>query len=107
MALTDMTVRQARATGKDYTLGDLDGLSLGVSAQRGKSWHFRYPWLGKQKRVFLGTYPEISLRDARTRRDEARALLAKGINPWLHREKERQAGHPSSQQSSCFALDSS
>ncbi|MBS3936850.1 MAG: tyrosine-type recombinase/integrase [Sulfuritalea sp.] len=91
MALTDMTVRQAKATGKDYTLGDLDGLSLGVSAQGGKSWHFRYTWLGKQKRMSLGTYPEISLRDARARRDEARALLAKGINPRLHREKERQA----------------
>lgn len=37
MALTDMTVRQAKATGKDYTLGDLDGLSLGVSAQGRKS----------------------------------------------------------------------
>jgi hypothetical protein len=56
MALTDMTVRQAKATGKDYTLGDLDGLSLGVSAQGGKSWHFRYTWLGKQKRMSLGTY---------------------------------------------------
>lgn len=72
MALTDMTVRQAKATGKNFTLG--------VSAQGGKSRHFRYTWLGKRKRMSLGTYPEISLRDARARRNEARALLAKGIN---------------------------
>jgi hypothetical protein len=42
MALTDTAVRQARATGKAYTLGDLDGLSLAVSPRDGKSWHFRY-----------------------------------------------------------------
>ena len=47
MALTDVTVRQARATGKDYTLTDFDGLSLAVSAAGGKSWHFRYYWATK------------------------------------------------------------
>jgi len=54
MALTDVTVRQARATGKDYTLTDFDGLSLAVSAAGGKSWHFRYYWATKQKRMSLG-----------------------------------------------------
>ena len=91
MALTDMVVRQAKATGKDYTLGDFDGLALNVSAQGNKTWHFRYPWLGKHKRMSFGPYPQISLRDARTQRDEARALLAKGINPRQHRESKRQA----------------
>lgn len=91
MALTDMFVRQAKATGKDYTIPDFDGLSLAVSNSGTKSWHFRYTWLGQQKRMSLGTYPEITLREARERRDNARALVAKGINPRLHREKERQA----------------
>lgn len=91
MALTDMVVRQVKATGKDYTLGDFDGLSLSVSAQGSKTWHFRYSWLGKQKRMSLVTYPEISLRDARTRRDEVRALLAKEINPRQQRENKRQS----------------
>lgn len=91
MALTDMFVRQAKATGKDYTIPDFDGLSLAVSNSGTKSWHFRYTWLGRQKRMSLGTYPEITLREARERRDNARALVAKGINPQLHREKERQA----------------
>jgi integrase len=90
MALTDTAVRQAKATGKAYTLGDLDGLSLAVSSQGGKSWHFRYYWGGRQKRMSLGTYPEVSLREARKARDEARVLLAKGINPHTDRKQKRQ-----------------
>lgn len=91
MALSDLAVRQAKATGKPYTLGDLDGLSLAVAPEGGKSWHYRYYWAGKQKRMSLGTYPEVSLREARTLRDEARALLAKGINPRAHRKQKRQS----------------
>ncbi|MBA1273885.1 tyrosine-type recombinase/integrase [Pseudomonas azotifigens] len=91
MALTDVTVRQARAAGKDYTLTDFDGLSLAVSASGGKSWHFRYYWATKQKRMSLGTYPEVSLREARALRDEARALVAKGINPKIDRKQKLRA----------------
>ncbi|HEP7962663.1 TPA: integrase arm-type DNA-binding domain-containing protein [Pseudomonas aeruginosa] len=91
MALSDMAVRKAKATGKAYTLGDIDGLSLAVTAQGGRTWHFRYCWAGKQKRMSLGTYPEVGLREARELRDQARALLAKGINPKLDRKHKRQA----------------
>lgn len=70
MALSDATVRQAKATGKDDTLGDIDGLSLGVTASGGTSWHCRYSWAGKQKRMSLGTYPEVGLRQARSLRDD-------------------------------------
>lgn len=91
MALSDLIFRQAKATGKLYNLPDLDGLGLVVSPVGGKSWHFRYYWLGKQKRISLGNYPEISLRDARILRDEARALLAKGINPHTDRKQKRHA----------------
>lgn len=90
MALSDMAVRQTKATGKAYTLGDTDGLSLAVTDQGGRSWHFRYCWAGKQKRMSLGTYPEIGLREARAFRDQARALLAKGINPKNDRKHRRQ-----------------
>lgn len=89
MALTDMVVRQAKATGKDYTLPDFDGLSLAVSDGGTKTWHFRYTWLGKQKRMSLGIYPGISLREARELRDQARSLVAKGINPQRKRVKDR------------------
>lgn len=91
MALSDLSVRQARATGKTYNLPDSDGLGLVVSPVGGKSWHLRYYWLGKQKRISLGNYPEIGLRDARILRDEARALLARGINPHIHRKQKRHA----------------
>jgi hypothetical protein len=97
MALTDTAVRQAKATGKAYTLGNLDGLSLAVSPQGGKSWHFRYYWGGRQKRMSLGAYPEVSLREARQSRDEARALLAKGMNPHTQRKQKRQAIHTASE----------
>lgn len=91
MALSDLIVRQAKSTGKLYNLPDLDGLGLVVSPVGGKSWHFRYYWLGKQKRISLGNYPEIGLRDARILRDEARALLAKGVNPHTDRKQKRHA----------------
>ena len=76
MTLSDLTVRQAKAAEKTYSIPDTDGLGLVVASTGGKSWHLRYYWLGKQKRISLGNYPEIGLREARTLRDEARALLA-------------------------------
>lgn len=91
MALSDLTIRQAKATGKTYNLPDADGLGLIFSPVGGKSWHFRYYWLGKQKRISLGSYPEVGLREARILRDEARALLAKGINPHSDRKQKRYA----------------
>ncbi|MFL6531883.1 MAG: tyrosine-type recombinase/integrase, partial [Pseudomonas sp.] len=91
MALSEMTVRHARITGTDYTLGDSDGLTLNVTARGGKVWLFRYYWAGKQKRMSLGSYPQIGLKEARTRRDDARALVAQGINPYEHRKQQRLA----------------
>lgn len=91
MALSDLVVRQAKTTGKSYTLPDTDGMGLAVSRIGGKSWHLRYYWLGKQKRISLGNYPEVGLREARTLRDEARALLARGINPHTDRKQKRHA----------------
>ncbi|MCA6940487.1 Arm DNA-binding domain-containing protein [Pectobacterium polaris] len=57
----------------------------------GKSWHFRYYWLGKQKRLSLGTYPKVSLQEARNLRDETRALLDAGINSQAARQQKRYA----------------
>ncbi|VVN69469.1 Prophage integrase IntA [Pseudomonas fluorescens] len=86
MALSDLAVRQAKAAEKTYSIPETDGLGLVVTPTSGKSWHLRYYWLGKQKRISSGTYPEIGLREARTLRDEARALLAKGINTHADRK---------------------
>ncbi|UZZ09397.1 tyrosine-type recombinase/integrase [Ectopseudomonas mendocina] len=89
--LSDLTVRQAKATGKPYTLADFDGLSLFVSANGSKAWHFRFSWGGKRDRMSFGSYPALSLKDARTLRDEAHSLLAKGVNPHSERKRKRHA----------------
>lgn len=91
MALSDLIVRQAKAVGKDYTLADTDGLCLNVTAQGGKSWHFRYRWAKKQTRMSFGSYPAVSLGQARKERDKAQALLARNINPGTERRRERRA----------------
>lgn len=91
--LTDMTVRLAKATGKPYTIADCDGLSLFVSAKGSKAWYFRYTWVDKRSRIPLGSYPELSLREARELRDQARSLVAKGINP--RTDRQHAPDHPS------------
>jgi integrase len=84
-----MAVRLAKATGKAYTISDSKGLWLAVAEQGGKSWHFRYYWNGKQKRMSLGKYPAVSLKQARTLRDEAHQLIVKGIHPGQFRRQNR------------------
>jgi hypothetical protein len=89
--LTDFKIRQAKATGKKYTLSDSDGLSLFISIGGSKLWHFRYSWLGKRTRISLGSYPELSLKDARELREQARAMVAKHINPRIERKQKLNA----------------
>lgn len=89
MALTDTAIRQAKTKEKAYTLPDSLGLSLYVAPGGVKSWHFRFTWLGKQARISLGTYPDIGLKEARLRRDEAREEVAKGIDPREARKEKK------------------
>ncbi|EGH97348.1 MULTISPECIES: tyrosine-type recombinase/integrase [Pseudomonas syringae group] len=89
MALTDTALRQAKPKDKAYTLPDSLGLSLYVAPTAIKSWHFRFTWLGKQVRISLGTYPEIGLKEARMRRDEAREEVARGIDPRESRKEKK------------------
>lgn len=91
MALSDMAARRAQPTGKDYTLNDEDGLALFVGANGAKSWHFRFYWLDKRGRISFGTYPELGLKQARERRDEARSLVAQGIDPRAHRREAQRS----------------
>ncbi|NER62079.1 DUF4102 domain-containing protein, partial [Pseudomonas sp. MAFF212428] len=81
MPLSDTAVRQSKPKDKPFTLNDSDGLALYVSPNGTKAWHFRFSWHGKQPRISLGTYPELTLREARELRDKARSLVAKGIDP--------------------------
>ncbi|MCS3419366.1 hypothetical protein M2399_003716 [Pseudomonas sp. BIGb0450] len=91
MVLTNTAIRHAKPRAKNYTLPDFDGLALFVNTKGTKSWQFRFSWAGKQPRISLGIYPEISLRDARALRDVARALAARGIDPRTCRRRERNA----------------
>lgn len=79
--LTDIKVRQAKPSAKTQKLSDSQGLFLQISPSGGKWWRLAYRYLGKQKLLSLGTYPAVSLADARQRRDEAKKLLANGVDP--------------------------
>lgn len=81
MALTDTKVRAAKPDEKAYTLADSDGLFLYVHPNGSKYWRFRFRFGGKQHLMAFGVYPEISLADARERRDAARKQVALGIDP--------------------------
>jgi len=81
MALTDVKVRNAKPCEKQTKIYDGDGLFLLVTPSGGKWWRFKYRFGGKEKLLALGTYPEITLADARQRRDNARKLVANGVDP--------------------------
>lgn len=81
MLLTDVQIRRAKAQDKPYTLNDGSGLSLLIDTNGGKGWRFRYRFAGKAKMISFGVYGEVSLAEARKKRDEARNQLANGINP--------------------------
>ncbi len=89
MPLSDMAIRHARPTDKNYTIGDFDGLSLMVTAAGKKRWLFRFYWEGQQTKMSFGSYPAVSLKQAREWRDDARKLLAQNINPCEHRKQQR------------------
>jgi integrase len=89
--LSEIRIRTAKPKEKPYKLSDVDGLYLLVKEHGGKWWRFKYRFDGKEKLLSLGTYPEISLADARQRRDEARRQVAHGIDPGAVRKAQKQA----------------
>ncbi|GMG91652.1 integrase [Cupriavidus sp. TKC] len=91
MPLTDVEVRSARPRDKAYRLTDGLGMYLEVSPAGGKYWRFKYRFAGKEKRLALGVYPEVSAKEARTRRDDARRLLANGVDPGIERRVQKAA----------------
>ena len=89
MALSNTAIINAKATEKAYKLYDIDGLFLQVTPNGGKWWRLKYRFDGKEKLLSLGTYPEISLSQARQRRDDARKLLATDIDPSENRKQAK------------------
>lgn len=93
MSLTDTVLRNAKPSDKDYTLADGQGLSILIKAKGGKWWRYRYRFAGKPKLLSFGTYPEVTLAEARARRDNARKLLAQTppVDPCDVKKAQKQA----------------
>jgi hypothetical protein len=91
MPLTDTQVRSARAGEKDLRLADGRGLYLLITAKGQRWWRLRYTFDGREKMISLGIYPDVPLKEARQRREESRALIARGVDPSAQRRAEKRA----------------
>ncbi len=87
--LTDMKVQKAKSKDKPYSLFDGGGLYLLVTPSGGKLWRFKYRFNNKEKKIACGSYPEISLQAARRKREDARRLLANGVDPDAVRKAQK------------------
>ncbi|NBX85928.1 MAG: DUF4102 domain-containing protein [Proteobacteria bacterium] len=91
MVLTVTEIKNVKPSTKPKKLYDANGLYLEVAPSGGKWWRFKYMYVGKERRISLGTYPDISLADARERRNAARKLVANGIDPSEAKKAEKVA----------------
>lgn len=89
MTLTDVKVRNAKPTEKPVKLTDGGGMHLLVHPSGSKYWRLQYRFSGKQKMLALGVYPEVSLSEARRRREDARQLIANNVDPGERRKTEK------------------
>jgi integrase len=81
MALTDLQLRKMRPQDKIIKFADERGMYIELHPNGSMYWRFKYRFLGKEKRLALGVYPEVSLAEARDKRDAARKQLAEGVDP--------------------------
>lgn len=91
MALSDITIRNVKPEAKPVRIFDGGGLYLEVTPSGGKLWRLKYRFGGKEKLLALGKYPEVGLKDARERRDDARKLLANEVDPAENRKQQKAA----------------
>ncbi|OSM07081.1 tyrosine-type recombinase/integrase [Magnetofaba australis] len=91
MPLTDTEIRRVKAEGKTLKLTDGGGMYLEVSPTGRKWWRLKYRFGGKEKRLALGVYPDVTLKAARQKRGDARRLLADGVDPGQHRKAQKAA----------------
>ena len=89
MSLTDAAIRAVKPAKAQFKLYDEGGLFLIVRPSGGKLWRLKYRYLGKEQQLSIGQYPDVGLKQARARRDEARKIIASGGNPTF--EKKRAA----------------
>ncbi len=89
--LTDTKLRALKPRETVYRVADANGLCVEVRPTGAKLWRYRYRYAGKAKMIALGEYPSVPLVDARTRRDDARAVLATGVDPTVNAKAKRAA----------------
>lgn len=90
MPLTDKTCKAAAPAEKAYKISDGHGLFLQIQPNGSKYWRYKFRFMGKENLLSFGVYPEVSLREARDKRDEARKNLRDGENPSdIRKEKRR------------------
>jgi integrase len=89
MHLTDTAIRKAKPAANIVKVSDGGGLQLHIHPNGSKYWKLAYRYAEKQKKLSLGVYPEVPLIEARKRRDAARALLAEGTDPMVHKHIEK------------------
>lgn len=81
LPLTDVRVKNAKSRLKEYKLADGGGMYLLVHPKGGKYWRLKYRFEGRERVLALGVYPEVSLAEAREKRDLARKRIANGVDP--------------------------
>src|ERR1700757_5283807 len=86
MSLTDTAIKAAKPKERPYRLFDSAGLYLEIAPNGGKWWRLKYRFGGKEKRLSLGVYPDVGLKEARDNRDKTRKRLAEGVDPSDHRK---------------------
>lgn len=91
MPLTDAQIRAAKPRDKQYKLPDGGGLILMVRPTGTRSWIYKLRIRGKEQTLTLGTYPQVTLKEARARRDEARLEKTRGGDPVQRRRQEKLA----------------
>jgi len=89
--LTNPQILNAKPREKPYRLSDALGLYIEVAPSGGRYWRFKYRFASKEKRLALGTYPEVTLKDARGKRDDARRALREGSDPAEDRKASKAA----------------
>lgn len=89
--LTDKALKALKPREKPYKVADGKGLSVHVQPSGALWWRFKYRFRQREKLISLGTYPDVSLKRAREKRDEARTLVADGIDPAQQRKAEKRA----------------
>jgi integrase len=87
--LTDAAIRRITLRDKQFKVSDMHGLYLLVSPQGGRYWRWNFSHGGKRQTLALGVYPEVSLKEAREKRMEAKKLLSRGTNPSSHKRLAR------------------